>query len=229
MPGMQAGLSRAQHPAVFRTTWLVSTVVGCTVAFVAVALMPRTLAPLEWAESAALVTMAILVVIVELRPIMMSRYEGDPVSIAPAFVFATLYLWGWEPAVTLMAVSVLLSEALARKDPWKLFFNVGNYTLSVVAASVVLSREWPETDANLVTAADLGLVVLSWVVYHLVNLAQVAGLAEDQTWWDSFTEDFWFYTVSTGWLAAVCTLRATSASSWAELQWSSTMKNSSPP
>jgi diguanylate cyclase (GGDEF)-like protein len=208
MPGMQAGLSRAQHPAVFRTTWLVSTVVGCTVAFVAVALMPRTLAPLEGAESAALVTMAILVVIVELRPIMMSRYEGDPVSIAPAFVFATLYLWGWEPAVTLMAVSVLLSEALARKDPWKLFFNVGNYTLSVVAASVVLSREWPETDANLVTAADLGLVVLSWVVYHLVNLAQVAGLAEDQTWWDSFTEDFWFYTVSTGAVLALSPLVA---------------------
>ena len=128
MTGMQAGLSRARHPALFLTTWLVSTIVGCTVAFVAVALMPRTLGKLEWAESAALVTMAILVVIVELRPIMMSRFEGDPVSIAPAFVFAALYLWGWVPAVTLMAVSVLLSEALARKEPWKLFFNVGNCT-----------------------------------------------------------------------------------------------------
>ena len=94
MTGMQAGLSRARHPALFLTTWLVSTVVGCTVAFVAVALMPRTLGRLGWAESAALVTMAILVVIVELRPIMMSRFEGDPISISPAFVFATLYLWG---------------------------------------------------------------------------------------------------------------------------------------
>ncbi len=93
--------------------------------------------------------MAILVVIVELRPIMMSRFEGDPISIAPAFVFAALYLWGWVPAVTLMAVSVLLSEVLARKEPWKLFFNVGNYTLSVVAASAVLSRgTWPETIAD---------------------------------------------------------------------------------
>ncbi len=209
MTGMQAGLSRARHPALFLTTWLVSTVVGCTVAFVAVALMPRTLGKLGWAESAALVTMAILVVIVELRPIMMSRFEGDPISIAPAFVFAALYLWGWVPAVTLMAVSVLLSEALARKEPWKLFFNVGNYTLSVLAAWAVLSRgTWPETDANFVAPRDMGLVVLSWVAYHLVNVAQVAGLAEDQTWWESFTEDFWFYTVSTGAVLALSPLVA---------------------
>ena len=204
MAGMQASMSRAQHPALFLTTWLVSTVVGCTVALAAVALMPRKMFELSTDASAALITMAILVVIVELRPIMMSRFEGDPISIAPAFVFAALYLWGWIPAVTLMAVSVLLSEALARKEPWKLFFNVGNYTLSIVAASAVLHRgTWPETDANLVTARDLGLVVLSWVAYHLVNLAQVAGLAEDQSWWESFTEEFWFYTVSTG---AVLTL-----------------------
>jgi diguanylate cyclase (GGDEF)-like protein len=209
MAGMQASLSRARHPALFLTTWLVSTVVGCTVALVAVALMPRKMDGLSLEASAALMTMAILVVIVELRPIMMSRFEGDPISIAPAFVFAALYLWGWIPAVTLMAVSVLLSEALARKEPWKLFFNVGNYTLSIVAASVVLSRGvWPQTNANLVTARDLGLVVLAWVVYHLVNLAQVAGVAEDQTWWDSFTEEFWFYTVSTGVVLALSPLVA---------------------
>ena len=41
MAGMQASLSRARHPALFLTTWLVSTVVGCTVALVAVAQMPR--------------------------------------------------------------------------------------------------------------------------------------------------------------------------------------------
>ena len=208
MTGMQAGLSRARHPALFLTTWLLSTVVGCTVACVAVALMPRSWRQLGGAESAALMTMAILVVIVELRPIMMSRFEGDPISIAPAFVFAALYLWGWIPAVTLMAVSVLLSEVLARKVPWKLFFNVGNYTLSVVAASAVLAAALAGDPRQRRRCRRPGLVVLAWVVYHLVNLAQVAGLAEDQTWWDSFTEDFWFYTVSTGAVLALSPLVA---------------------
>jgi diguanylate cyclase (GGDEF)-like protein len=209
MAGMQAGLSRAPHPALFLTTWVVSTVVGCTVAVSAVAQMPSMLLRLDGDGSAALIAMAILVVIVELRPIMMSRFEGDPISIAPAFVFAALYLWGLVPAATLMALSVFLSEALARKEPWKLFFNVGNYTLSVVAAwAVLLVGHWPVTDASVVTAADLGLVALSWGVYHLVNLAQVAGLAEDQTWWESFTEDFWFYTVSTGVVLALSPLVA---------------------
>jgi diguanylate cyclase (GGDEF)-like protein len=209
MAGMRASLSRAPHPALFLTTWLVSTVIGCTVAVTAVAMMPSRVFTLEGDGSAALIAMAILVVIVELRPIMMSRFEGDPISIAPAFVFAALYLWGLVPAVTLMALSVFLSEALARKEPWKLFFNVGNYTLSVVAAwAVLVVGNWPVTDASVVTPADLGLVALSWVVYHLVNLAQVAGLAEDQTWWESFTEDFWFYTVSTGVVLALSPLVA---------------------
>lgn len=39
----------------------------------------------------------------------------------------------------------------------------------------------------------------SWIVYHLVNLALVAGLAEDgeSTWWEDFSDQFWFYTFAT--------------------------------
>ena len=198
MSGMRAALSRAPHPALFLTTWSVSTFLGCGVALVALAALPPTVAELtSTGMIAPLVTMAILVIITELRPIMMSRFEGDPISISQAFVFAALYLWGPAPAIALMAVSTLISEALARKEAWKLIFNVGNYTLAVVAAAAVLAPgAWPEADGSVIGAGDLGLVALSWVAYHLVNLAQVAGLAEEQTWWQSFTEDFWFYTVS---------------------------------
>jgi diguanylate cyclase (GGDEF)-like protein len=211
MAGMRASVARARHPALFVTSWTVSTILGCGVALLAAVSLPDKLAelqtPPEWA--APLVTMAILVIVTELRPIMMSRFEGDPISISQAFVFAALYLWGPAPALALMAISVLISEGLARKEPWKLFFNVGNYTLSVVAAWAVL---WwgtlPETTAGNVTTRDLGLVALSWVAYHLTNLAQVAGLAEDQTWWECFTEDFWFYTISTGAVLALSPLVA---------------------
>ena len=200
MPGMRASLPRARHPALFLTTWTVSTFAGCAVALVALTQLPGELPNLRADRMVApLLMMAVLVIITELRPIMMSRFEGDPISISPAFVFAALYLCDspW-PALALMAVSTLISEFLARKEPWKLFFNVGNYTLSVVAAWAILRLGvWPEADANAISPRDLGLVALSWVVYHLVNLAQVGGLAEEQTWWESFTEDFWFYTVST--------------------------------
>jgi diguanylate cyclase (GGDEF)-like protein len=199
MAGMRASLSRAPNSAVFVVTWSVSALLGGGVALWAAAQLPQVLAELRSEQQVApLIMMAILVIITELRPIMMSRFEGDPISIAPAFVFAALYLWGPEPALTLMAVSVVISELLARKELWKLLFNVGNYTLSVAAAWLVLEPgAWPTTDSTQVTAPDLALIALSWIAYHVVNLAQVAGLAEDQTWWECFTEDFWFYTVST--------------------------------
>ncbi len=199
MAGMRSSALNARHPAVFRTAWFLSAIGGCAVALIALALLPDVIGDLRAQDAVApLVMMAILVVVTELRPIMMSRFEGDPISISQAFVFATLYLWGPLPALVMMALATLMSELLARKVVWKLFFNVGNYTLSVLAASAVLDRGiWPTTEAGEITPRDLGLVALSWVVYHLVNLAIVAGLAEDQSWWESFTEDFWFYTVST--------------------------------
>ena len=197
MAGMRSSALNARHPAVFRTAWFLSAIGGCAVALIALALLPAFLRRTD-SPVAPLVMVAVLVVVTELRPIMMSRFEGDPISISQAFVFATLYLWGPLPALVMMALATLMSELLARKVVWKLFFNVGNYTLSVLAAWAVLDRGiWPTTDVGAITPRDLGLVALSWVVYHLVNLAIVAGLAEDQSWWESFTEDFWFYTVST--------------------------------
>ncbi len=219
MAGMRASLSQARHPAVFLSSWTLSTVLGCGAALVAVALFPKVLGDLKVTDAGAepLVMMAVLVIITELRPIMMSRFEGDPISISQAFVFATMYLWGPVPAVALMAGATLISELLARKVTWKLVFNVGNYSMSVLAAWAVLSldsgRGAPDTASDswfshffspgLDGAADfihrdsMGLIALSWIAYHLVNLAMVAGLAQEQTWWESFTEDFWFYTVST--------------------------------
>ena len=99
---------------------------------------------------------------------------------------------------------MLVSELLARKPPGSSPFNVGNYTLSVAAAWAVLSLGgWsaprlraisaPRSPSSLATS-DLAL---SWLAYHLVNLALVAGACQAQTWWESFTQEFWFYTVST--------------------------------
>ena len=88
----------------------------------------------------ALEMIAALVIFGELRPVVASdTYAQDGVPISTAFVFATLYMWGFAPAVILQAVAVLLSEIVQRKEIWKLVFNVGQYVMSVSAAWLVMS------------------------------------------------------------------------------------------
>ncbi len=144
-----------------------------------------------------------VVVIGELRPVVMSHTFGNPVSISSAFIFAVLYLWGLAPAILLQALTVIISELLQRKQLWRLVFNVGQYCVSIAAAASVLIivgvHPSPIEPMSGLSGRDLPWILGSWVVYHVVNLALVAGLSRTarQTWWESFSEDFWFYTFST--------------------------------
>ena len=155
-------------------------------------------------NQAALLMLFALVLLGELRPVIASDhadYEGVPIS--SAFVFATLYLFGFAPAVILQAVAILLSEMVQRKDIWKLLFNVGQYVISLAAAWGVLALAGANATLadprTVFGAGDLIWVLASWAAYHVVNVALVAGLAHEygQTWWESFTEDWWYYTGTT--------------------------------
>ena len=185
------------RPSMFAITWQVCTWVGCGL----VAYSVGHLDPSDWlAMGAPMAMIAAVVLLSELRPIVMTRLPGNPVSISLAFVFATLYIWGLYPALVLQAASVLVSEIVARKSLWKIPFNVGQYSISVTAAWLVMLAAGVDptpTSPHLgLTVGDLGWIVATWIVYHLVNLALVAGLAEsdEQTWWESFSEEFWFFT-----------------------------------
>lgn len=187
------------RPSLFALTWQVATWVGWAIVVLSIArLSPADLRVM----GAPLLMILAVVVLSELRPIIMTRLVGNPVSISLAFVFAAMYLWGLYPAVLVYAGSVLLSEIMQRKPPWKWFFNVGQYVCSLTAAWLVLvvagiapTPTNPHTD---ISASDLGWIIGSWIVYHLMNLALVAGLADERsTWWEDFTDEFWFYTVST--------------------------------
>jgi diguanylate cyclase (GGDEF)-like protein len=168
-----------------------------------------------------------VIILSELRPVVMSRLEGNPVSISLAFVFAAMYVWGLAPALVLMAAGVILSEILQRKPLWKVLFNVGQYSISVSAAWVVLlaagATGSPFTPMGGLSVYALPWVVLSWVAYHVVNLGLVAGLSQSvgETWWESFTEEFWFYTASVAAVLALSPIIAvvmiSGANSWALL------------
>ncbi len=200
---MQASLSRARFPALFVVGWTLSVALGWTLAAVAVIHL-QDLSVNRADDLAPLLTLAALVFIAELRPLVMTQIEGDPISISWAFIFAALYIWGPWPALVLIAGAVMTSELVAGKAAWKFAFNVGQYTLSVGAAALVLHLGgwWPEpgqpAPLDVISLADFALVAVAWLAYHLVNLALVACVATpEQSWWDSLREEFWFYTTST--------------------------------
>jgi hypothetical protein len=185
------------RPSLFAITWQLSTWVGWALVVASVlALTPSMLR----AMGAPFAMVVAVVVLSELRPVVMTRLVGNPVSISLAFVFAALYVWGLAPALVVMAGAVIMSELLQRKPPWKLMFNVGQYTISVTAAWLVLLaagvEAGPLTPLAGLTVSDLPWLLLSWAVYHVVNLALVAGTAQaaGDTWWGSFSDEFWFYT-----------------------------------
>lgn len=200
MSGMRSTARQARHPRLFRWLWTATVALGCGLSLAALIALPAAIAGLAAdGQLAPFVMIGILVVVAELRPIVMARQEGDPVSISQAFVFAALYVWGPVPALALMALAVLLGEILARRPPWKVAFNVGNYAVSLGTAWMVLSAgDWtvPLVLGQLHPASIVWLA-LSWVAFHLVNILLVSGLDEQSTWVQSFVKDFWFYTVST--------------------------------
>ncbi len=187
------------RPSLFALTWQACTWIGAAIIIAAAASVR-----LSWLTIMAepLLMVVAIVVLSELRPIVMTRLVGNPVSISLAFVFATMYLWGLYPAVLLLTLSTGLSELLQRKPAWKIGFNLGQYTLSLTAAWLVMRAAGidptPLAPQVTFTAADLWWIVGSWAVYHLVNLGLVACLADEGvTWWEDFSDEFWFYTVST--------------------------------
>lgn len=179
----------------------------------------------DWLAMGPPILMMVLVVVTsELRPMVMARVTGNPISLSLAFVFATMYVWGVYPALVLQAGAVLLGEVLLRKPVWKAAFNVGQYSLSLMAAWAVMVlvdvRPTALSPHEGLSVWDLGWIACTWLVFHLVNLALVAGLAADEgiTWLESFTEEFWFYSGSALAVLAVSPLIAVVAapelSSW---------------
>ena len=190
MPSLRPSLWR---PSAFAATWQLTTWVGWSLCVASVTMQGTQELRAMGAPFAMLVAVILLS---ELRPVVMTRLEGNPVSISLAFVFAALYVWGLAPAVVLMAGSVIISEVLQRKPVWKLLFNVGQYTICLTAAWLVL--QVAGVTGPRLSVVDLIWVVASWAVFHVVNLALVAGMARSagQTWWNSFTDEFWLYTAS---------------------------------
>ncbi len=223
MAGMRSSVLRARHPRLLVAVWIATVASGCGLALAAWITLPNVLT--QFADDGRLAPFAMvlaLVIVAELRPIVMARPEDDPVSISQAFIFAALYLWGPVPALSLMAFAVLIGEILARRPPWRVAFIVGNYTLALATAWIVLTLSGWTTPLGLeeLDPAAIAWMVVSWITFHLVSVALTACVDATGTWTASIVEEFWFRTLSTlavlalSPLVAVVAIADTAARTW---------------
>jgi diguanylate cyclase (GGDEF)-like protein len=185
-------------------SWQSSVWVGWSLIVGSLAMLVRTSPTVLLTVGPTLLVLLAMVTLGELRPIVASSVrEADGVPLFAGFVFAALYLWGLAPAVLLLAVAVAISESMGRKPLYKWAFNIGQYVVALTAAWLVLAAAGVQTTLSNPRTSfqphDLRWILLSWVAYHAVNLALVAGLAAPTgvTWWESFTDEIWYYTFST--------------------------------
>ena len=80
------------------------------------------------------------VMIGELFPIEAPRRSGDgEITVSVMFSFALLLGVGLVPALIAQLLASIVQDAIARKPWWQIGFNIGQYTLSLSAAALVLS------------------------------------------------------------------------------------------
>jgi diguanylate cyclase (GGDEF)-like protein len=150
-----------------------------------------------------------LVLLGELRPVITAGgYDPQGVVTSHAFVFAAMYLYGPWPAITFLSLATLMSEIARKKDLWRIPFNVGQYTLSLAPAALIMTvwltnvgRSMPTLaqPADGLVPADLLWVVPGWFAFFFTNNALVSMLAGDEgrTFAQDFFDDFGYYFVTT--------------------------------
>jgi diguanylate cyclase (GGDEF)-like protein len=127
------------------------------------------------AESALL---ALGVVLGELLPLKIPRRgEHEELTVSTTFSFALLLVAGPAPAVAVQAVASVVQDLVARKPLWRMAFNVGQYTLALGAAALVLEAAGVGPAGGLPFAAgDLPAIALAAAASWAVN-ASLVGVA----------------------------------------------------
>jgi diguanylate cyclase (GGDEF)-like protein len=205
MVGEQGGTRGLRHPSygalsMFTAFFYPSVLLGWS----ALALAVRSVAGSDLREAGAPLAMtAVLLVVLELRPLIQGRgHDPQGVVMSTAFACAMLFLWGPWPAIVVVSFASMAADRRARKQTWKVIFNVGQYNLSIGAAWVVMAcnSRTPSVAAPLgmLSGADLPWMAGACLAYFATNLVLVSGaLAWTSTFRRFMFNDFWHYTATT--------------------------------
>jgi diguanylate cyclase (GGDEF)-like protein len=140
------------------------------------ALLAYTSVGLEHFGTSAFWALAVSVLIGELLPLEIPRISGDgEVTISTMFSFALLLSAGLIPAVAAQAIASAVQDTLARKPLWRIAFNMGQYTLTLAAAAVVMRLIVGHTPplGSRFGALELVAVLAAAGVFFAVNLVLV--------------------------------------------------------
>jgi diguanylate cyclase (GGDEF)-like protein len=125
--------------------------------------------PMTWGGAAIFLALAMAA---DFRPVPLDR-QGSEVSLAFVFIIAAAVLFGWEVAVPVAALSVLIPELVRQRPLLRALFNSSAYALAAAASSLPTLLLGSPTDAQL---GHLVVVVFAGgASYVLVNVALVAG------------------------------------------------------
>ena len=163
---------------------------------------------------------AALIFVGELRPIIISRGDThDEITISTTFAIALTLIGPLWIAVVAMGLAVATQDLRARKSPVKLFFNVSQYALTLIACRVVYCALTgtnvlrPDLDARLVLPEHLPAALLAGVTFFVVNnslIGIVTAFAFDVPVLGHLREDLRFQLATSGVLASFAPVVAAS-------------------
>ncbi len=120
--------------------------------------------------------LALGVLLGELLPLKIPRRGDDEeVTISTTFAYALLLAGGLVPALVAQVVASVVQDLLSGKPAWRLLFNVGQYTLTMCAAAVVLGAltSVPHPSGQLFVSSDLPGILVAGLALWLVNTGTV--------------------------------------------------------
>jgi diguanylate cyclase (GGDEF)-like protein len=131
-------------------------------------------------------TLTGLVVAGELFPVTVTfRNERQQITTSTPFVLAMLLMFGPGPAVAAQLLASVVADVVRRKEWWKAAFNVGQYSLSWIAASLVLYAvlgPYRYVSVSAFSTPRILVVALGALTFFLCNMTLVAvavALAQD--------------------------------------------------
>ena len=141
----------------------------------------------------------------EMLPVKIPRRDSDgEIVLSTSFSMALLLAGGLGPAIIAQGAASIVQDSVARKPFWKARFNLGQYTLAMVAAFLVMRVFGVHTDlgsSHPFTSSQLPVVLLGAAAFLLVNACIVSvavALHEREPILRYLRNDFFFIVVTAG-------------------------------